>query len=158
MENETWRIEPLRPGICATGARAKNPGTLMPSYRPDSLRSPGDPWAQYIRSGPEGARGVLEGRGWSLCMLLSALLFFRLPSFVGCLHVSCSSLPDLRDLRAKVVQTTFFRPFFHIVFWMVFSWFLHQFWMTCLMIFQCFLHHFFETFFSCFFEVFRIDV
>ena len=28
---------------------------------------------QYIRSGPEGAQGVLDGSGWSFCILLSEL-------------------------------------------------------------------------------------
>ena len=31
-----------------------------PGARPACPRSPGGPWAQYIRSGPEGARCVLE--------------------------------------------------------------------------------------------------
>ena len=42
-----------------------------------SLDPRGDPSLKYIRSGPEGARGVLKGRGWSLCMFLSELLLRR---------------------------------------------------------------------------------
>ena len=34
---------------------------------------PGGPWDQYIRSGPEGARGVLKVSGWSFCILLAEL-------------------------------------------------------------------------------------
>jgi hypothetical protein len=39
--------------------------TLEPEPRERLPRKPGGPWAQYIRSGPEGARGVLNSRGWS---------------------------------------------------------------------------------------------
>ena len=46
-------------------------------------RRPGGPWAQYIRSGPEGARGVLDVRGLSLCMLLTHVGFLQRP-YVSC--------------------------------------------------------------------------
>ena len=48
-------------------------------------RSPGGPWAQYIRSGPEGARGVLRVRGWSFCTHPFCTHPF-------CTHPACSSL------------------------------------------------------------------
>ena len=54
-------------------AGTRGPERVSPLERATGCyRSPGKPWAQYIRSGPEGARGVLKGRGWSLsvCVLL----------------------------------------------------------------------------------------
>ena len=78
----------------------------------------------YIRSGPEGARGVLKGRGWSLCMFLSELLSFRLPSS-GCLSVGLFiPLTGARGTPGLVVnrlgRTSVFQLFFRIGFWMVF--------------------------------------
>ena len=60
---------------------------------------PGDPRAQYIRSGPEGARGVLKGRGWSLCMFLSEFLSFGLSSFC------CLSVPSNKRLLPEDTLT-----------------------------------------------------
>ena len=69
----------------------------------------GDPALKYIRSGPEGARGVLEGRVClslyvPLCMCLSSCAFLYL-------------LPDLRGLpglRADTVtEPLFFTLFSH---------------------------------------------
>ena len=50
------------------GSRRGGPAYWRPG--PKSPGSPGDPWAQYIRSGPEGARGVLKGR---VCLSLLSL-------------------------------------------------------------------------------------
>ena len=58
------------------------PVRLVSGYlRAKSPDPRGDPSLKYIRSGPEGARGVLKGRGWSLCMFLSELPSFRLSAF-----------------------------------------------------------------------------
>ena len=54
-ESGSQELEPEDRG----DARAKNPGTLMHSYRPDSPGSPGEALFKYIRSGPK-APGVLN--------------------------------------------------------------------------------------------------
>ena len=72
MKMVPWRQYPV--GVPAvTGA-----GGAIQRSLPEG---PGDPRAQYIRSGPEGARGVLSVLGWSLCMFLSEGISFRLSSF-----------------------------------------------------------------------------
>ena len=56
-------------GSCnAVAAQTRVAGT-----RSRSPRSPGETLLKYIRSGPEGARGVLDGSGWSFCTLFSEL-------------------------------------------------------------------------------------
>ena len=63
--------------------RSRNPhrGASIRRPRPDTRRRP---WAQYIRSGPEGARGVLSVARLVFCTRLSlhsssALLFWTPP-------------------------------------------------------------------------------
>ena len=62
--------------------------------------SPGDPWAQYIRSGPEGARGVLNFGGWSFEVTLSRMY---LANYVGLMKIvflkNAGSLMSLVEFR-----------------------------------------------------------
>ena len=82
LENGYWKLKtgPRRP---VSGGR---PATTRSFVCPNTGYPEGPLGPKYIRSGPEGARGVLNVRGWSLCMFLSELLSFRLPSS-GCLSV-----------------------------------------------------------------------
>ena len=85
-----------------TGAKKPETGHTKAGNRRrgrHSAPSPGGPRAQYIRSGPKGARGVLKGRGWSLCMFLSELLSFRLSSFC------CLSVPSNKRLLPEDTLT-----------------------------------------------------
>ena len=45
--------------VAGSQDRATKRGMRRPGGRPACPGSPGGPWAQYIRSGPEGAQGVL---------------------------------------------------------------------------------------------------
>ena len=133
----------------------------MHSYRPDSPGSPGETLFKYIRSGPEGARGVSDD--------LKSPFFTHLlhsPSFevtllhspssltLGCLWSGClrNSLyrtegrpgppgagtgPDLRFLMS--FSHRFFEGFFFI---------LTSFLDNLLKVFAYFYHIFFETFFG----------
>ena len=65
LENGGWEPE--------NGDRKLVSEARRPGREQRSPPVPGGPMGQYIRSGPEGARGVLDVRGLSLCMLLSAL-------------------------------------------------------------------------------------
>ena len=94
-----------RQGPQGRGTGRGEPGTGGPG--PLSTPSPGGPRAQYIRSGPEGARGVLKGRGWSLCMLLSALSSALsspnscgFPSEALCVLLTCMCLWEPGGVRA----------------------------------------------------------
>ena len=50
-----WKMVPRCEG------HKSGPGTIVPSTRPASPRTPGGALFKYIRSGPEGARGVSDG-------------------------------------------------------------------------------------------------
>ena len=84
-------------------------------------------WRTRIRSGPEGARGVLSVRGWSLCMLLSEVPSFRLSAFccpsVG-LFVPLTGAAGRPGFRAEFLKRLgrglVFQFFFRIGFWTVF--------------------------------------
>ena len=103
-------------------------GPARPRRRGSDLPvSPGRARAQHIRSGPEGARGVLEGRGLSLCMLLSALSSaLSSPNSCGfssealCVLLICMCLWDSRMSRGLLGRALVFQLFFRIGFWMVF--------------------------------------
>ena len=91
LEAGKWKLEVAK--RISEGENSFPSGRYLVPSRPVSgdlrAESPdprGDPSLKYIRSGPEGARGVLDVRGWSLCMFLSELLSFRLSSFC-CLSV-----------------------------------------------------------------------
>ena len=66
LEARKWSLE-ARNWSLEAGIWSRNPhggaGTGAPlPFCPDTRWGQ---WAQYIRSGPEGARGVLDGRSWS---------------------------------------------------------------------------------------------
>ena len=76
-----WKLEGAKRasegGKSATGSWY--PVTIRLVSRDLGAKSPdprGDPSLKYIRSGPEGAQGVLDGSGWSFCILLSEITFF----------------------------------------------------------------------------------
>jgi hypothetical protein len=59
---ECWKIDTRKSMdfFSKKDGSGHNPGTEGQSPLPVRTPMPGGPWAQYIRSGPVGARGVLE--------------------------------------------------------------------------------------------------
>ena len=132
LETGKWKLEGAKRtsegGMsCPSGQYPVPVPQVSGALRAKSPDPRGDPSLKYIRSGPEGARGVLKGRGWSLCMFLSELLSFRLSSFC-CLSVGLFVTltgaagfpgfpgltgPGLPGPRGKnLARTSVFRPFF----------------------------------------------
>ena len=73
IESGDWKLEP---GIRQPEPEIRQPGNggaSCSSLLSTCPGSPVGPRAKYIRSGPEGARGVLNRRGWSFCIFLSEL-------------------------------------------------------------------------------------
>ena len=79
-------FEKEKPTCCAAGSQAKSRCGLV------ARNGPSDPLAQYIRSGAEGARGMLDFGAWSLshshCSALNQLLVSLREDSVGSLYVS----------------------------------------------------------------------
>ena len=83
------------------------------ALRAKSPASPGDHLLKYIRSGPEGARGVLEGRVClSLYVPLSVCVFLHVP-FCTSYRTHGGSRDCARSLlKATLFSHRFFESFF----------------------------------------------
>ena len=83
-------------------------------------RSPGDPWAQYIRSGPEGAQGVL---GCAAVSLSACTLPCTSPALYLALHLALLLALTLCTIFLKFTSAIFVWPlqigFLQVVFFLV---------------------------------------
>jgi hypothetical protein len=115
--------------------RNRHGGAWNPCPGAICLGMPGDHWAQYIRSGPEGAQGVL------------AFVRFLLSLFVFVLEV-CSFFeigwsPGHLGPRASRAKPSKNLSFFRIDLFEL-SWFFGSLLVSIFVDFPCLLHHFFE--------------
>ena len=122
---------PRPPQEAVSGGRNPYGGAVSRGLGAIMSPSPGHTLLKYIRSGPLGARRVLNFGVLSLCMLLSELLSaLSSPNSCG---FSSEALCVLLDLQTpgrlgKCRGTDFnFHMFFRIDFWMVFLWILAPF-------------------------------
>ena len=119
LEAVKWRLH----GTCKMVPGDQYPVHVRPISDVWNLpEGPGNPLLKYIRSGPEGARGVLKGRGWSLCMCLSEVPSFRLSAFCCPSLLPDPGLPGRKALflLGALGRTSVFQLFFRIGFWKVF--------------------------------------